>query len=499
MCLSQVVRMEKKEDKVMFYGVPRSGKDIIVNDEIKVYVPYGYVYEVKGNDKDKEYDYHIKKPEKRPVGYKDGIINMPDNFKWEFSFGINHYSDLDSISAKNNPWTKKLSDTLKKISKGTEDSYDPYGGFLTGKMIIGHERIHKVVRENSKVKIGYFSHLTWGMLTYTGVIITPKNFYYIISFSPNMSAPQSQKAFEEYLKGVDVIASSVASKSSTSKTTSSKTTTSRTTTSKSSTSKSSTSKASSSKSKSTTSTEEKNKKEEATTVKAPEKINPRMLEYKKAAAAKLLQQEEQRYDAIKTEYEKFVDLDYIENKNQEGESYEKDVAAYKKRIEEINKRIKEVKDSQLDKVVKLNKVIINNEKEIKTLKKNLDDNAKEMANLKLQANKSRNKKLLTQMEELSEKRLETERRIARLEVDNQTLKLRQQDVDEEKERLNRMNQLQLELDTIRLQHKENIHKYQSESEEVFGSIEDNLKQSVNAAKASVNALKRYSKELESQS
>ena len=159
-------------------GVDREGKQIEVNNDFKITIPYGTFYVLYDKYESNNVAL-IARPEDIPYNYKDGMFNIPDKTK------CNGMLTITLNMESNDNLDGKISDiyNIEEMLEGMSKKSQNIGLNLN---INGHSsslgdgefrRMYKVCIDNEYIKVGYYTMGIIGETVYVPVIFTSRFVY----------------------------------------------------------------------------------------------------------------------------------------------------------------------------------------------------------------------------------------------------------------------------------------------------------------------------------
>ena len=165
-------------------GVGVSGKDIKVNNDFVIHIPYGCCYEVEDSSKEGDKVLSIMRPETTPTRYKDGSFSISDETDFDVSLGFSLSGTVElkkgetEIDYPIEEKLKKLSKEAKNVSLDIGISVgDSSRTIRPGGGEDNFHRMYKVVKDAPYIKAGYSTMGIVGKTVYNIVVITPKHIY----------------------------------------------------------------------------------------------------------------------------------------------------------------------------------------------------------------------------------------------------------------------------------------------------------------------------------
>lgn len=159
-------------------GVGREGKQIEVNNDFKITIPYGTFYVLYDKYESNNVAL-IARPEDIPYNYKDGMFNIPDKTKCNGMLTITpNMESNDNLDGKISD-IYNIDEMLKGLSKNSNNmsfNLNINGNsrsFGNGEF----RRMYKVCVDNEYIKVGYYTMGIIGETVYVPIIFTSRFVY----------------------------------------------------------------------------------------------------------------------------------------------------------------------------------------------------------------------------------------------------------------------------------------------------------------------------------
>ena len=193
---------------MIVYGVSKSGKDVRVNDDFSIHIPYGYCYDIGNKDAGDETALFLAKPAWQPAGYTSGAFSISDDTECDLTLslkathevtvapdaeelGIDFDQMLKELSKNADNHTMSMDVSLNGVSASTETFGE--GSF---------RRAHRMVVDEPFLKAGYFTLGILGRTAYSVVILTRHHMYSATTIPPAQDHPSVERELADLLSSI---------------------------------------------------------------------------------------------------------------------------------------------------------------------------------------------------------------------------------------------------------------------------------------------------------
>ncbi len=169
---------------MIVYGVGESGKDINVNNDFMIHIPYGYCYEVHSAVKEGDKIISITHPENEPSRYRDGRFFVSDDEDNDISVDLSLGGSAGMKEGNTEidfPIEEKLSELSREAKNKTFSIGVSVGDYSDTINAGGDEnnfhRTYRVIQDLPFIKAGYYTVGIAGITIYCVIIASPRNMY----------------------------------------------------------------------------------------------------------------------------------------------------------------------------------------------------------------------------------------------------------------------------------------------------------------------------------
>jgi hypothetical protein len=189
-------------------GVGRNGKNVNVDDDFLIHIPYGWCYDIDENALEDEQVFMLFHPENMSNKYTDGRFDLEDDTNCEAILKFIHMSSI-AIPEDATELDIDINKTLKQMSVNAKNTTinTIFGGIFGDEDDDNKDKFHRmyeVVKDNPFLKVGYFTSGLLGRTVYNVILITSHYVYTAMQIKfPEDNCDNNQKILNEILSAIE--------------------------------------------------------------------------------------------------------------------------------------------------------------------------------------------------------------------------------------------------------------------------------------------------------